>query len=54
MKGKIRHIYGEKATVVLDGIKTLKNKYICVNSKNEWVDENDIMLITYGDSIRLV
>lgn len=51
---KLTFVYGEqKAQGILDQIEQLKNKYAKEGTPDKaWVDESDIMLITYGDSIK--
>ena len=50
---KIMYVYKDCGADIIDGIGELEKKY--AGSKKErkkWVCEKDIMLITYGDSIR--
>ncbi|WP_412969030.1 sugar phosphorylase [Fredinandcohnia sp. 179-A 10B2 NHS] len=51
---KLAFVYGEqKANLILDQIGNLKDKYANEDApKKTWVDETDVMLITYGDSIK--
>ncbi|MDQ0913922.1 sugar phosphorylase [Paenibacillus sp. V4I5] len=51
---KLNIIYGnEKAPAIHEQIQQILNKYALGKSKEKrWVSENDVMLITYGDSIR--
>lgn len=53
MLHKLQLLYGEKSAEVLKKIESLLGKYTggrC--TAKPWVTENDIMLITYGDSIK--
>ncbi|OCA88337.1 sugar phosphorylase [Bacillus sp. FJAT-27225] len=55
MLDKLSLVYGEnKAITIYASIQTLIKQYPYgkITPKNLWVDENDIMLITYGDSIK--
>ncbi|MFC3419031.1 alpha-amylase family glycosyl hydrolase [Salinicoccus hispanicus] len=46
-------VYGkEKGQRISEGIQNLVNEYRQDGQKKDWVDEKDIMLITYGDSIK--
>lgn len=50
---KLELLYGEQAEEVYRSIETLINKYIEKNGEEKpWVTENDVMLITYGDSVK--
>ncbi|MGL1894284.1 MAG: sugar phosphorylase [Spirochaetaceae bacterium] len=49
---KVRYINKRYATDIIDGIGQLEKKYSNYKTEHkEWVNENDVMLITYGDSI---
>ncbi|SEO12562.1 alpha-amylase family glycosyl hydrolase [Paenibacillus sp. OV219] len=52
MENKIKHIYGDKAPIVMQGIERLLAKYKDGKPQNSWVTEDEVMLITYGDSVR--
>jgi glucosylglycerate phosphorylase len=50
---KLQLLYGEKSNEVYKKIEILIEKYSAMASRSKpWVTENDIMLITYGDSIK--
>ncbi|MEQ6376314.1 sugar phosphorylase [Bacillaceae bacterium S4-13-56] len=51
---KLTFVYGnEKAQRINSQIEKLKDKYIEKETfNNKWIDEKDIMVITYGDSIK--
>ncbi|KQX55296.1 MULTISPECIES: sugar phosphorylase [unclassified Paenibacillus] len=51
---KLNIIYGnEKAPAILEQIKQMLDRYALQKTKDKrWVSEKDVMLITYGDSIR--
>lgn len=52
---KITYVYGEeKANYIYHQIRELINRYCSEIHEREknWVDEKDVMLITYGDSIK--
>lgn len=51
---KLNIIYGnEKAPAILEQIKQMLDRYALGKPKDKrWVSEKDVMLITYGDSIR--
>lgn len=50
---KLELLYGEKGQEVYKEIETLIEKYSSANlSPKPWVSEDDVMLITYGDSIK--
>ncbi len=52
MLEKLKKIYCDKTSFVMEGIDALVKKYN-TSSKEEqhWVTQNDVVLITYGDSI---
>ncbi len=50
---KVKYIYKRYALDIIDGINKLESKYSGYKSDNkQWVDQRDVMLITYGDSIK--
>lgn len=50
---KLELLYGDKAKEVYQEIEKLMEKYSNANlSPKPWVSEDDVMLITYGDSIK--
>ncbi|WP_425283806.1 sugar phosphorylase [Lihuaxuella thermophila] len=53
MLHKLQLLYGEKSAEVFAGIESLLEKYAARRcTPKPWVTENDVILITYGDSIR--
>lgn len=50
----LERLYGsERAAACLDAIAELTEKYrASVGPRRQWVDQSDVMLITYGDSVR--
>lgn len=49
---KIMYIYKVHGVDVIDGIGKLEKKYMDSKENNKWVCEKDVILITYGDSIK--
>ena len=55
MFNKLKDIYGEeRASFILDEIINLIEKYSAITGQTSdgWVNENDVVLITYGDNIK--
>ncbi|MBM7553385.1 alpha-amylase family glycosyl hydrolase [Thalassobacillus pellis] len=53
IKRKLEFLYGEKSKDIYQDIEKLIQTYAARNKESKpWVTENDVMLITYGDSIR--
>lgn len=52
IKGKLKKLYGEKSQETYREILRLVEKYRGLSAQTKpWVSENDVILITYGDSI---
>ncbi len=50
---KLNFVYKEQGQNIFEGILELEKKYASAEVINpKWVDENDVILITYGDSIK--
>jgi glucosylglycerate phosphorylase len=50
---KLELLYGEESLEVFKGIEAMIKKYSSIMSEQKpWVTEDDVMLITYGDSIK--
>ncbi|MCP8617876.1 sugar phosphorylase [Salirhabdus salicampi] len=53
IEDKLQLLYGDRSEEVYKGIEKVIEKYVNRSSSEKpWVTENDVMLITYGDSIK--
>ncbi|GLX66680.1 alpha-amylase family glycosyl hydrolase [Paenibacillus glycanilyticus] len=53
LSNKLAFVYGEhKAALILNRINELISNYQTGTAKAKWVSQNDVMLITYADSLR--
>ncbi|MGM0878210.1 MAG: sugar phosphorylase [Bacillota bacterium] len=49
---KLEVLYGEKSQEVYKGIEAIIEKYSSMSESKPWISEDDVLLITYGDSIK--
>lgn len=48
----LKELYGNQANMIFEKIRKLMNQYKSKSEKKDWVDQKDVILITYGDSIK--
>ncbi|WP_219836963.1 alpha-amylase family glycosyl hydrolase [Paenibacillus sp. R14(2021)] len=53
VQDKLQFLYGDRSAEIMSGIEKIAAKYEPLKTAAKpWVSENDVMLITYGDSVQ--